>query len=130
MKNKDRAMKDEWLKTPESDASVPDFVERDLEKPFEFDLSEWAAVEPLPDFAERVVRALEEMRSRSKRGVDATPRPPVDRQPSASPAEDKDQIPTSGPKTTSLGKRTPEDPPRPSIVHALPANRRVAAARH
>lgn len=53
-----------WLKTPESAAPVPDFVERDLEKPFEVDLSEWAAVELSPDFAERTIRALDERRTR------------------------------------------------------------------
>ena len=59
----------EWLRTPESDAPVPDFVERDLERPFEINLSEWAAVEPLPDFAERVVRAIDDRRSRGRRGA-------------------------------------------------------------
>lgn len=53
-----------WLRTPESDEPIPDFVERALEQPFEVDLSKYAEVELSPDFTDRVVKSLAERRAR------------------------------------------------------------------
>lgn len=116
---------DEWLRTPESDAPVPDFVERDLEKPFEIDLSEWAAVELSPDFAERVVRALAKKRDREAT-LEKAATPATE---GGAPAKGNNGPIKPGPKAASPGKRTPEDPPRPALAHARPAERRVTASR-
>lgn len=58
----ERARIEQWLCTPESDAPVPDFVERDLSQPFEIDLTEWAEVELSPDFTDRVLEQLDRLR--------------------------------------------------------------------
>lgn len=118
-------MMDEWLRTPESDEPVPDFVERDLEEPFEIDLSDWVEVELPPDFTERVVEALAKQRAEES----------ALEQDAAALDEKAGQANHGGgrlgpaPRPASRTGENPEEPRRPWLARARPAMRRAAARR-
>jgi hypothetical protein len=125
MNKKERAEMDEWLRTPESDEPVPEFVERDLEEPLEIDLSGLVEADLSPDFTDRVVRELARRRAEAA-GVEGVAAPPVE-----------GGIPTKGvpvafkpvPNAAPPSRKTPEEPARPSLAAARPPLPRAAASR-
>ena len=124
MKTRGKARTD-WLNKPESDEPLPDFVERDLEKPFEIDLSAWEAEELSPDFAERVVRALSKKRLQGNPSEEADSRPATGREaPSTSPrpvakaegvsrAQTKRHVTKAGPRAASSARPAAKKAPDP-----------------
>jgi hypothetical protein len=125
MNKKETAEMEAWLRTPESDEPVPDFVERELEEPFDIDLSDWAEVELSPDFTDRVVRALAKKRAEAAAAEHPAPASIGNGAPVKGGTAALKPVPLAGPPA----KKTPEEPPRPSLAAARPSRPRAAASR-
>jgi hypothetical protein len=112
MKKREKTMSEPPPSVPESEGPVPDFVEKELEKPFEIDLSDWPAIEPRADFADRVVRELARTR-----GLGVRP----------AKARDRKAAPKAASRAIPSAKKPSKERPSPyfELAQGLPAARRA-----